>query len=152
MSSASTHLPLGTLIELAQSRTDQATRRLGELQSAQLSAADKLQLLRDYRQDYLEQLNQRMHRGLALAQLCNYQAFLSTLDGAIEQQAAMAEQAHQRLDSGRRDWRQSKQKLNAYDTLASREAQARQRAQGRREQQVSDEGAARQFQQRLSLA
>lgn len=150
--SASTQLPLGILIDLAQNRTDEATRRLGELQSAQLSAAEKLTLLRDYRQDYLAQLNARMRGGLPLSKLRNYQAFVNTLDGAIEQQTAIAAQAEQRLDHGRSDWRQCKQKLNAYDTLASRAAQERQRVEGRREQQASDERAARQFQQRLSLA
>lgn len=145
-------LPLATLIDLAQNRTDEATRRLGELQNAQLSAAEKLTLLRDYRRDYLDQLNARMRGGLTLSQLQNYQAFVNTLDGAIEQQTAIATQAEQRLSTGRSDWQQCKQKLNAYDTLASRAAQERQRMEGRREQQVSDERAARQFQHRLSLA
>lgn len=152
MSSHSSTLPLATLIELAQTRTDDATRRLGQLQNAQLGAEDKLTLLRDYRRDYLAQLDERMRRGLPLAQLQNYQAFVVTLDGAIEQQTAIAAQAEQRLSTGRSDWQQCQQKLNAYDTLASRAAQVRQRAEGRREQQVNDERSARQFQQRLSAA
>lgn len=146
MSYSSHALPLTLLIDLAQNRSDEATRRLGPLQQKQLNAAERLALLRDYRQDYLAQLNTRMRSGLPLAQLRNYQAFVTTLDGAIEQQAAIVTQAQQGLDAGRRDWQQCRQQLKAYDALARRAAHESQRAEGRRERLLSDERAARQFQ------
>ena len=50
-------LPLGMLIDLAHTQTDDAARRLGALQSAHLNASQKLELLLQYRQDYHDQLD-----------------------------------------------------------------------------------------------
>ncbi|MDP3826616.1 MAG: flagellar FliJ family protein, partial [Polaromonas sp.] len=58
-------LPLATLIELAQNKTDEATRRLGQLQNAHTSAAGKLEMLLQYRQEYLDQLQHQMQAGLS---------------------------------------------------------------------------------------
>lgn len=140
--------PLDTLLELARHRTDEAIQRLGELQAEQVSAEQRLALLLDYRREYLDQLNARQQQGLSLAQWRNYQDFVETLDGAIAQQRAIAEQASDRLADGRGQWQQCRQKQNAYDTLAHRRAQEQRRADDRRDQQGSDERAARQFLQR----
>ncbi len=43
--------PFATLTELARNQTDAASRRLGELQRAQLSASEPLPLLHSYRAD-----------------------------------------------------------------------------------------------------
>ena len=72
-------LPLATLIELAQNKTDEATRRLGQLQTARTSAADKLEMLLQYRQEYLDQLQVQMGAGVPSAQLRNYRNFIATL-------------------------------------------------------------------------
>ncbi len=139
----SSHLPLPRLIELAQTRTDDAARRLGLLQQAQLGASDKLQLLLDYRGEYLVQFQARIVHGVPLVQLRNYQAFVQTLDAAIEQQRAVALHAHKRLAQGRCDWQQEQRQRNAYDTLAVRARQEAERVAGRRDQKLSDERAAR---------
>ena len=91
-------LPLDTLTDLARTQTDEAARRLGALQSARLGAGQKLELLLQYRQDYDDQLHQLMNKGLPTAQWRNFQAFLGTLDGAIEQQRAIVAQADRPRD------------------------------------------------------
>lgn len=138
-------LPLDTLIELARGKTDDAARRLGLLQSAQLDAKQKLALLIQYRQDYLAQLQTLMQQGASTSQWFNYQDFLATLDGAIAQQRAIAQQAAVRLEQGRNDWQQNKRRLNSFDTLAERAQRQAQMVQAKREQRDSDERAARQF-------
>src|SRR5438105_13292251 len=139
-------LPLAMLIELAQTRTDEATRRLGQLQRAQIGAAEKLALLIQYRQEYVDRLQAQMEVGVAASQWRNFQSFIGTLDGAIEQQRALAAQAEARLVHGRSDWQHTKRRLNSFDTLAERVKQQAARALGKREQRDSDEHAARQFQ------
>ena len=67
-------LPLDTLTDLARTQTDDAARRLGALQSAQLSSSQKLDLLLQYRQDYYDQLHALMNTGLPTAKWRNYQA------------------------------------------------------------------------------
>jgi len=138
-------LPLDTLTDLARTKTDESAKRLGLLQTAQLTASQKLDMLTKYRQDYVEQLQALMSEGLATAKLRNYQAFLVTLDGAIDQQRAIVAQALTRLDHGRDDWRDNKRRLNSFDTLAERVRRQELMAQAKREQRDSDERAARKF-------
>lgn len=138
-------LPLATLIELAQTKADEATRRLGQLQNAHNSAAEKLELLNRYRQEYLDQLAQHMQDGVSAAHLHNFRQFIATLDMAIEQQRALTTQADSRLAHGRNDWQRSKCRLNSFDTLAERVQRQELLALARREQRDSDERAARQF-------
>lgn len=138
-------LPLTILIELAQSKTDEAARRLGQLQNAHTSAADKLQMLVEYRQEYLDQMQQQMLGGLSAAQLRNFQNFIATLDGAIAQQRALTLQADARLAHGRTDWQYTKRRLSSFDTLANRAHQQDLLILSKRDQRDSDERAARQF-------
>lgn len=139
------NLPLATLIELAQTKTDQASRRLGQLQNAQTSAAAKLDMLLQYRQEYLDQFNGQMQGGLPSAQVRNFQSFIGTLDGAIEQQRALMLQADTRLGLGRSDWQQNKRRLTSFGTLADRVRQQEIVVAGKKEQRESDERSARQF-------
>ncbi len=138
-------LPLATLIELAQTKTDEATRRLGQLQNAHTSAAGKLEMLLQYRQDYLDQLNGQMRDGVPSAYVRNFQNFIGTLDGAIEQQRALTLQADTRLGHGRSDWQHNKRRLTSFDTLADRVRHQEMIAVNKKEQRESDERSARQF-------
>lgn len=141
-------LPLSTLIELAQSRTDAATRALGQLQSAHNSATGTLDMLLQYRQEYLDQMAVLMRDGMASSELHNYQSFIGTLDNAIEQQRALTQQADTRLAHGRGDWQDNKRRLNSFDTLADRRSRQNMVALNKREQRDSDEHTSRQFYQR----
>jgi flagellar FliJ protein len=143
-------LPLTMLMELAQTRTDEATRRLGELQNAQLSAASKLEMLLQYRQEYSDRLQAMMQQGMPSALWRNFQHFIDTLGKAIDQQRALAGQADARLADGRSDWQDTKRRLNSFGTLADRVRQQEALEQNRREQRGSDEFAARQFRMRTS--
>ena len=144
-------LPLATLIELAQNKTDEATRRLGQLQTAHTSAAEKLEMLQQYRQEYLDQLQVQMGAGVPAAQLRNFRNFIATLDAAIEQQCAVTVQADTRLATGRGDWQNSQRRLNSFDTLAGRVRLQEMAVLHKREQRDSDERSARQFYMRASL-
>ena len=144
-------LPLATLIELAQNKTDEATRRLGQLQTAHTSAAEKLEMLQRYRQEYLDQLQVQMGEGVPAAQLRNFRSFITTLDAAIEQQRAVTVQADTRLATGRGDWQNSQRRLNSFDTLAGRVRLQELAVLNKREQRDSDERSARQFYLRASV-
>ena len=144
-------LPLAMLIELTQTKTDDATRRLGQLQSAQTSAQEKLTLLIEYRQEYCMRMQAQRQEGIPAAQWQNFQHFIATLDGAIEQQRAVAAQAVTRLAHGRVDWQHQKRRLNSFGTLAERVRQQQAVVLNRREQRDSDEHAARQFQLRATV-
>ncbi len=138
-------LPLETLTELARKKSEEATRRLGELQNAHTSATQKLDMLLQYRQEYLDQLYGQMQGGVPSAYVRNFQNFIATLNGAIEQQRALTLQADTRLGHGRSDWQHTRQRLNSFDTLADRVRQQEVIATNKKEQRDSDERSARQF-------
>jgi flagellar protein FliJ len=138
-----THNPLTTLIEMARHQADDASRRLGQLQRAQLSAQEQLAMLETYRSEYLAQLDAKMALGLGMDQLRNFRLFLDALDAAIEQQQRVGEQATQHLEGGRQAWQQSTRKLNAFDTLDDRLKRRALLAMAKKEQRDTDERAAR---------
>ena len=146
----SEQLPLATLIALAQTKTDESTRRLGQLQTAHSGAAKKLEMLLQYRQDYLDQLDGQMRGGAKSAQVRNFQNFIDTLEGAIEQQRAVALQADARLVQGRTDWQHQKRRLTSFDTLAIRLRQQQAIVVHKKEQLENDERSARQFNLRFA--
>jgi flagellar protein FliJ len=147
----STTLPLTMLMDLARNKTEEATRRLGRLQSAQIDANKKLELLLQYRQEYQETLHAQMREGVASAWLRNFQHFIATLDDAIEKQRAVISQADAKLATGRSDWQQSKRRQNSFDTLADRVRRQEVQATDKREQRNHDEYASRQFQVRTNM-
>ena len=79
-------LPLDMLINLAKESTDEAARLLGRLSAERTNAERQLGMLQDYRQDYLERLQQAMTTGMSASDCHNYQRFIGTLDDAIGQQ------------------------------------------------------------------
>ena len=86
-----------------------------------------------------------MRDGAASAYVRNFQNFIGTLDGAIEQQRALTLQANTRLGHGRSDWQHNKRRLTSFDTLADRVRQQEILVASKKEQRDSDERSARQF-------
>ena len=138
-------LPLAMLIELAEKKSDSATRRLGQLQTALKNAQEKLAMLQEYRQEYYHKLHAQMEQGAPSSYWRNTQHFITTLDGAIAQQQAIVQQAEESLVHGRNDWMLAKRKVSSFGTLAERVKQQQEKIQGKREQNDNDEHAARQF-------
>ena len=137
------HLPLDMLIDLAKDNADEAARALGRLNQERQHAEKQLTLLRDYRNDYLTRLQKTMISGMTASDCHNYQRFITTLDEAIGQQIAALDALNVNFEKSRLHWQQQQRKLNAFDTLAQREARAARVVADRREQRASDEHAAR---------
>ncbi|SOD41582.1 flagellar export protein FliJ [Nitrosovibrio sp. Nv4] len=132
---------LTTLLELAQTRTDDAAKRLGALQTQGVHMEAKLQLLLQYRDDYCARFQALMQQGLTASDWRNYQEFLDKLDDAITQQREALASAHQRVAAGRAAWQSAKRTFNSYDTLAQRDMRAELLRTVKREQQETDEYA-----------
>lgn len=141
-------LPLDMLIGLAKESADEAARALGQLNNERQQAEKQLEMLQNYRHDYLVRLQQSMQTGMAASDCHNYQRFINTLDDAINQQVAALEALKINLEKSRLHWQQQQRKLNAFDTLAQREARAAQVVAERREQRANDEHSARLASQR----
>lgn len=135
--------PLQSLLDLAQIRLDEATRRLGELISSEKQASERLELLAQYREEYQKRFLAAAQNGLGREAWANYQAFFGRLDEAIAQARAAVEASQQRTRDGQKAWLEQRGRLKAFDTLAQRHQERLLRIAARREQKISDEHAAR---------
>jgi flagellar FliJ protein len=73
----------------------------------------------------------------------NFQAFIDTLDAAIEQQRKLLHAANARVEAAKPDWQRHKQKLGSYEVLQARGEAVEAQQTARREQRDADEHAAR---------
>ncbi|HJV76010.1 MAG TPA: flagellar export protein FliJ [Noviherbaspirillum sp.] len=136
---------LDTLIELASKETDEAAKRLGFAIRNGEDAEQKLQLLLQYRDDYMERFSVTLRAGLSASGYRNFQLFLDKLDEAIKGQQRVVQDAQRRVTKERGSWQDSERKRMSYDTLATRALKARQLKETRRDQKQTDEFAARQL-------
>lgn len=138
--------PLETLIELAHRETDEAARHLGEALRAGEDAAQKLDLLRQYRDDYAARCETNLAHGISATHFMNFQAFMQKLDYAIAGQQKIVDEAQQRVGQARTVWQACEQRKMSFVTLADRADKAAMRRESWREQKQNDEFAARQAQ------
>ncbi|CAB3780335.1 Flagellar FliJ protein [Paraburkholderia caffeinitolerans] len=134
---------LQTLIGLAQDDVDTATQKLGRVQRERGEIEKQLKSLIDYRDEYHTRFTESARAGMAAGNVRNFQAFIDTLDTAIEQQRRLLDQATQRVEAAKPDWQRSKQKLGSYEVLQSRHDEVQARKDARTEQRDADEHAAR---------
>ncbi|WP_213298724.1 flagellar export protein FliJ [Paraburkholderia sacchari] len=134
---------LQTLIGLAQDDVDTATQKLGRVQRERVEIEKQLKSLIDYRDEYHARFTESARAGMAAGNVRNFQAFIDTLDTAIDQQRRLLEQATQRVEAAKPDWQRSKQKLGSYEVLQSRHDEVQAGKDARREQRDADEHAAR---------
>ncbi|MCL2075454.1 MAG: flagellar export protein FliJ [Betaproteobacteria bacterium] len=134
---------LQPLLDLMRERTDEATRRLGQLIAAEQSARGRLRLLTDYREEYLAGFRSAQNDGLTLQSWHNYQEFLGQLDEAIRLQTGEVETSARNTASGQKHWKEQNTRLKAIDTLAIRHVRAEEKKELKLEQKQHDEISAR---------
>lgn len=134
---------LQTVLELMQTRADEATQQLARLIANERDARNKLAMLQQYRDEYATRFRQAAQNGLSPREWHNYQEFLNRLDEAIAAQSQTVTQQARNTANGQVHWQQQRKKLKAFDTLSERH-QARENArEQRQDQKVQDEFALR---------
>lgn len=139
--------PLATLQELAHTRVDNATRKLGELIASEQACEVKLQTLQQYRTEYQERFMQAARNGIDPAMWRNFTNFLAKLDDAIHSQQQMVERSHSATEDGQQQWISENTKAKAFDTLSHRHSIQEIKRQNKQEQQQTDEHAIKNFRQ-----
>ena len=137
------HFPIKTLIGLAQDDVDAAAQRLGRAQREASEVQAQLDALVRYRDEYHARFNATAQSGMPAGNMRNFQAFIDTLDAAIEQQRKMLQAAYARVEAAKPEWQRHKQKLGSYEVLQARGDAAEAQQMARREQRDADEHAAR---------
>ena len=134
-----TAFSLKVLLDLAQSRSDAAARKLGRLNSQEQEAEQKLRLLLGYRQDYQVRFQEFAKNGIDQAEWRNFRAFMGKLDAAIAEQHKAVASSRNNMQAGRTDWHDQQRKLKSYDTLSQRHERAESLREAKREQREQDE-------------
>lgn len=127
------------LVELTQNDVDEASAELGKLIGERRNAAQQLDVLREYRQDYANRLNQAGQTGITASNYHNFTRFLATLDEAIVQQTRVMTHMDHNISVSKENWRSKQQRLHSYETLQTRRQQQRAAIESRREQRLTDE-------------
>lgn len=141
--------PLQPLLDLMQSRVDEATRQLGRLIASEQDAKRKLALLSDYRDEYAGRFNAAAKNGLSPHEWRNYQEFLARLDEAIVHQRQAVVASEQNVAVGQKNWQEQRNHHRAIDTLAQRRHDEAVSRENRKEQKMLDEIAAKNARDKL---
>lgn len=143
-----TPFPLKPLLDLSQTRMDDAARRLGELIASEQEGRRKLELLQNYRDEYAERFQEAARNGLTPDAWRNYSAFIGRIDEAIRLQQAQVERSQAQTAAGQQAWVAQRNKVKAFDTLQKRHEQGEAKKAARQEQRQLDEHSANRFRNR----
>lgn len=140
--------PLQPLLDIANTRMDEAARRLGELIASEQSCQQKLDMLQRYREEYTERFVSATREGIGPDAMRNFSAFICRIDDAIDAQRRVVEQSREFTTQGQQAWMAQRTKVRAFDTLSQRHVTAQAKVDSRREQHATDEHSARQHRDR----
>ena len=136
---------LQPLLEIMQNRTDEATRKLGQLIAAEQSAKSRLQMLEQYRDEYAQKLREATTQGITQLSLRNYQEFMARIDEAIMQQSIAVKNSEHSTATGKTHWKEQNKRLKAIDTLSQRHDARERYREGKQEQKLLDEFTSRRY-------
>lgn len=137
--------PLQSLLDLSQTRMDDAARKLGLLLASEQEVEKTLSLLEQYREEYEARFRQAAQDGLSRDEWANFQTFLGRLDEAIAQQRTLVEASKQRTVDGQREWLDKRNRVKAFDTLSQRHKANEERSEAKTAQRDQDEHAAKNY-------
>ncbi|MCX5590571.1 flagellar export protein FliJ [Alcaligenes endophyticus] len=134
---------LDLLVDLGQNHLEQAGQQLHSISSQQRAAAEQLEMLQGYRQDYAQRLLEAGRTGLTMSNYHNFVRFIATLDEAIQQQNKILQKLDDKVSASRDNWNEKRVRVNAYETLVERRQYRALKEQARQEQIQTDEISAR---------
>ncbi|OQA32612.1 MAG: Flagellar FliJ protein [Betaproteobacteria bacterium ADurb.Bin341] len=134
---------LQPLLDLMQTRTDEAARRLGQLIAAEQSQKSRLKLLEEYREEYNQRFRESSLAGMTPLAWRNFLDFLGRIDEAIIQQRLIVANSERDTTQGQDQWREQNKRLKAIDTLSDRHTASERYFEGKQEQKLQDEFSAR---------
>lgn len=136
---------LQPLLDLMQTRADEATRKLGQLIAAEQSQRSRLQMLEQYRDEYAQRMLEATADGITRLILLNYQAFLARIDEAIAQQRTAVENSERSTKAGKNQWQDQNKQLKAIGTLSQRHDARERYRENKEEQKLQDEFSTRKY-------
>jgi len=134
---------LKMLQEISAKEVDMATEALAKAMKLASEAKTKQDLLLEYRQDYVKNLNRILEAGMGAEAYQNFQNFFGKLDQAISGQQEVVEMANRQVKVHRQLWQESQRKKLSYDVLLQRSDNRENKIEQKKDQKMTDEFAMR---------
>ncbi|MDP3088723.1 MAG: flagellar export protein FliJ [Methylotenera sp.] len=134
---------LKMLQEISAKEVDMATEALAKAMKLASEAKTKQDLLLEYRQDYVKNLNRILEAGMGAEAYQNFQNFFGKLDQAISGQQEVVEMANRQVKVHRQLWQESQRKKLSYDVLLQRSDKRENKIEQKKDQKMTDEFAMR---------
>ncbi len=134
---------LKMLKEISAKEVDMAAEALAKAMKIADEAHSKQDLLLEYRQDYVKNLNKILEAGMGAEAYQNFQNFFSKLDQAIAGQQEVVEFAKQQVKVQRHLWQESQRKKLSYEVLSLRSDKREFKVEQKKDQKMMDEFAMR---------
>ena len=107
------------------------------------AARARLEEVQGYKREYQQRMAGATAQGLEIHLLREYHAFLGKVDVAIRHQESELARAREHWEAAHGKWLEQRRQVKAYEVLAERHHQRRQRLDEQRDQRVTDEIAGR---------
>ncbi|OAM51261.1 flagellar export protein FliJ [Methylovorus sp. MM2] len=134
---------LTTLKEIASKEVDAAAEKLAAANQLLKDANSKLDMLNEYRGDYVKKLDGILVSGFSADAYQNYQSFLRKLDQAILGQQDVVDSSRYQVNAQREIWQECQKKKLSYEVLADRSDKRAHQQQLKQDQKMMDEHAMR---------
>lgn len=134
---------LKLLTETAAKEVELATEALSKAMKQATEAQQKLDMLIEYRRDYLNNLSKTLERGMSAEAHQNFHHFLAKLDQAVAGQKDVLVSMQYQVTIQKQLWQESQRKKRSFEVLTTRKNQQAQRVALKKEQKDMDEFAMR---------
>jgi len=99
----------------------------------------QLEQLRIYKDEYAEQLKQRMNGHVTPDEIQDFRYFFASLYKAISQQESLVNHLHKQLEESRQEWLAKDAEVRKFNTIGDNMRREEQQQEVRKEQKRSDE-------------
>jgi flagellar FliJ protein len=134
---------LKMLIGLAERDVNLAAEALAQAMKVAEDAQSKQNMLHEYRQAYIDNLNKASVVGIGAEAYTNYQNFFGKLDQAISGQMDVVASAKRLVQKKREMWQETQRKKLSYEVLMQRSDKQAYKAEQKRDQKSMDEFSTR---------
>lgn len=130
---------LNRIIEMATKARDESSKLLAQEQVTVNQIKDQIATLTQYKASYQAELASMMRQPHDVNQLFDYQAFLKSLDNAIELAHQQLDAQESCLEQAKEAWREKQKKLTSYEKLNERQIAQLVQAEKKKESKLTDE-------------
>ena len=134
---------LDTLLELSSRQADAAAESLGKANAQRADAQQRLDMLKQLRDEYAQKLQGHTRDGLSFASYRNFLGFMEKIDLAIAGQQDIEANARTRADRAQQAWQHCRKEGKTWERLLERAQAAADGKAARADRKLMDEFAAR---------